>query len=189
MCFKRLKIIAMCLSIAGCKIPDSVSVGFGFRNAYGSYRLSKKRKNIPFARAELDYRLKNDLEGFLKFDFIKGDFRFTDSIEHVVQGDFEAFGGGLRFYPFHEYFALETGAEVFRAKANAVGDFRLFTQRIDDVVYGWGINVGAIAEFALNDDTKLFFSGGYNFTDNESKRINFDFDGYCALLGLKIEIK
>ena len=185
---KKLSVIAICLSLA-CRAPDFVSVGLGYRNAYWSYRLSEKRKNIPFARAELDYKLKNDLEGFLRLDFIKGDFRFTDNVEHFVEGDFEAFGAGLRFYPFREYFALETGAEVFRAEADAFGDFKLFKLGANDTVYGWGINAGAVAEFPLSDGAKIFISGGYNFTDNESKKIYFDFDGYYAFLGLKISIK
>ena len=62
----------------------------------------------------------------------------------------EVFGVGLRYYPFCEYFGLESGAEFFKVQADVMADFKFFKREINDSVYGYGSTMVLISELLSN---------------------------------------
>lgn len=162
--------------LVGCK---NVQISFAeiLREVYGEKWIVNEKRKIPFVRMEALYDISKKLEGSLRFDYTNGDFNFVDKgLDYHLNGNMQAFGTGLSYFPFCENFSLNVGGEIFRGEADVFG--RSFGTKVSGDVLGWGLNVGVTGKIPINERFFIFGSGGYNFTDDLSRGINFDFDGW-----------
>ena len=100
----------------------------------------------------------------------------------------QSIGAGIKYYPFSDDFSFDFGGEVFNARVDVTGRFIFLRESFEDSIFGWGANAGISYEKEIAKVFSFFASGGYFFSDNESRHINFDFNSYYAFIGLKFNL-
>ena len=170
-------------------ISDSVETGVVVREVKGKYRGFEVEKMISLQRVRLKKRLDKNAAGYAGIDYAKNEIGAKhDVLEGKARGSFEGVGVGIDYFPCSENLGFELGAEFFHCDYDMIGSFGMVKQKTPDEIYGWGINAGIIGELPINNRISFVCSGGYNLTDNFTKRANTNFDGAYGFFGVKINL-
>ena len=167
----------------------SAETGVVVREVKGKYRGFEVEKMISLQRVRLKKRLEKNVAGYVGIDYAKNEIGAKhDVLEGKVRGSFEGIGAGIGYFPFSKNLGFEFGAEFFHCDYDMIGSLGMLKQKTPDEIYGWGINAGIVGELPIDNRISLIGSGGYNFTDNFTKRANTNFDGAYGFFGVKINL-
>ncbi len=188
---KRLKNIlltGLVSLIGGCSFgdlkPSSIDTGMEFRHVEGKYSVFKDKKIFYLGNVQVNYPLNEKNDFYLK---VKGGSGTLDLSPNVIDGEVSgnALGGECGIsYHLNESTTLDIGLELLKAEIELEGRMNKTRVKLNDEIVEWGMNLGVGKVIPLSKHVKLKVSGGYNFTDNESKRGNYDFDG--SFFGIQV---
>lgn len=182
--------LASCSEIPNFMKPDSYSTGMNVRRAKGRWKVFHVDKEVPYFRIQGNKKINENLDVYLRGDFTSRAFEERSySVDIDIRGNMQSFGSGINFYPFKQReLSLDAGVEAFYANVQVIGSKFNLSARVDDSVYGYGVNIGTSYNKKIKDNLSFTASCGYNFTDNSTKRISLDFDGFYGFIGLKVEL-
>ncbi len=183
-------LLALILLFSGCSSIQDLKSGVVIRKAKISYGPFKVEKNIPCARIQSNNKINENLDFYTRFDITYGSLDAHPLfINGSIEGNMQSFGSGINYFPFSRNLSLDLGTEIFHADTELEGNFSFIKKRLDDSILGYGLNAGITLTYQLNNNFDFFFSAGYNLTDNNSKNVHFDFDGYYFSLLFDFKIK
>jgi len=181
-----IALVMSCNSFDDMKI-DSFRTGVIVREVNAKYGLFKIKENMPMVRFQMNKKLDDHLDVYGRFDVTRGKFRTSQYfIDGSASGYFESFGLGINYYPLDSRnFSFDFGGEVFHSKVDLSGKLGSII-KIPDEIWGFGLNFGVSGRLPLSENISIIGSVGYNFTDNNSKNVGFDFDGGYLFGGIEI---
>ena len=190
----RALLTGLLSDISGCSLiekPDEIRAGIVVRQVSGRNLIFGDEKKIGYYRIQVYKRVDERFDYFLGGDFTKGELDLSPTYtDGSVIGYMGSFRGGLSCYPFESRkFSLDFGAEIFKADFKLTGNLGKMEIKFKDSFIGGGLSLGASYVIPINKNIGIYFTGGYNFAENESKHGSYDLSGPYGSMGISIPLK
>ncbi|MFH1802373.1 MAG: hypothetical protein ABH864_02880 [archaeon] len=180
----RSAAVGLLLFAAGC---SSVRTGFGYRQVSGSYSIYDYDGTILFVRVQENKKLGENLEGYLRGDFICGEVcAEPESLRGSANGFFGVVGTGVS-YSLADWLSVDFGGELFNSRYDMEFCHGRVGMTTPDSVWGWGLNAGVTLQKPIGERGFFFISGGYNLDDTMTRESNVNFSGAFGVVGVGIE--
>ncbi|MEA1929370.1 MAG: hypothetical protein U9M92_00575 [Patescibacteria group bacterium] len=149
--------------------PDRISVGVGAREAKANFSVLDIDIVLPTIIVRIKKHLSEWLDVYVQAQVCQGGLHAQRSVLRArAEGYFAGVGWGLDWYLFGtRLLGLQVGGEIFWADYDIRGGWGPFQLRIDDRLYGSGLNVGLVGEVPLGKSGRWWLTWGAcrNFTN------------------------